>query len=96
MGHGVVPKNGLQSLLSASLRVQKLAMQYPQHAGKYEWFLRLYEAARTNPLVPPGVFARLRAKYPEHIAKGGDAGGENSSADIDGKSSHSNLWFTPP
>ena len=60
--------------LSASLRVQKLAMQYPQHAGKYEWFLRLYEAARTNPLVPPSVFERLRAKYPEHIAKGGDAG----------------------
>jgi hypothetical protein len=56
---------------SASLRVQKLAEQYPQHAGKYEWFLRLYEAAKADALIPPGVSERLRAKYPELIAKGG-------------------------
>ena len=65
--------------LSASLRVQKLAKQYPQHAAKYEWFLRLYEAAKVDPLVPRGVFERLRAKYPELIAMG-DPEGENSSA----------------
>jgi hypothetical protein len=52
---------------SASVRAQKLAKQYPEHAAKYEWFLRLYETAKVDPLVPPLVFERLRAKYPELV-----------------------------
>jgi hypothetical protein len=57
--------------LSASLHAKKLAKQYPEHAAKYEWFLRLYEAAKVDPLVPPFVFERLRAKYPELVVNGG-------------------------
>jgi hypothetical protein len=63
--------------LSASLRVQKLAEQYPEHAAKYEWFLRLYEAAKVDPLVPAGVFERLRAKYPELIVSDGPVRGNS-------------------
>lgn len=63
--------------LSACLRVQKLAEQYPEHAAKYEWFLRLYEAAKVDPLVPAGVFERLRAKYPELIVSDGPVRGNS-------------------
>jgi hypothetical protein len=66
---------------SASVRAQKLAKRYPDHAAKYDWFLRLYEAAKVDPLIPPYVFERLRAKYPELVVKGEEES-ENSGADI--------------
>jgi hypothetical protein len=51
---------------SAMTRVSQLLDRYPEHAPKYNWFLRLYQAVENGDLlIPLDVFERLRAKYPE-------------------------------
>lgn len=48
--------------LSAKNRVSNLLAKYPEHAAKYEWFLRLAEQVGNNaPLVPPAAVTELIA-----------------------------------
>jgi hypothetical protein len=49
---------------SAGNRVRQMAKEHPEHMEKYDWFMRLFEAAVAEPLIPEDVLERLRAKYP--------------------------------
>jgi hypothetical protein len=43
---------------SAGNRAAALLNEYPEHANKYKWFLRLFEAAKTDRLIPQDVLKR--------------------------------------
>lgn len=43
---------------SAGNRAAALLKKYPEHAEKYEWFLRLFDAVKTDRLIPEDVLKR--------------------------------------
>jgi hypothetical protein len=54
---------------SAGARARHMKKAHPEHAAKYDWFLRLFEAHATERLIPEDVLERLKTKYPEAFGK---------------------------
>ena len=58
-GLRIVSPFGVVWFRSAGSRVRRLLKMYPEHADKYKWFLRLYDAVNRRELLrPPDIIER--------------------------------------
>ncbi len=52
---------------SAGTQTRRLLKMYPEHAEKYKWFLRLYDAVNRRELLrPPDIIQRYNVTLPEN------------------------------
>jgi hypothetical protein len=67
-GLRIVSPFGLVWFRSAGLRARLLLEKYPEHADKYQWFLRLYNAVNSRELLmPPAIIEKYGVSVPENI-----------------------------
>jgi len=65
-GLRIVTPFGMMWFRTAGQRARRLLKMYPEHAEKYKWFLRLYDAVnRRELLAPPDIIQRYNVTRPE-------------------------------
>jgi len=66
-GLRIVSPFGIAWFRTAGTRARRLLEKHPEHADKYQWFLRLYNAVNSRELlIPPAIIEKYGVSVPEN------------------------------